>query len=65
MLKTVDLSTLFAEYRKAKIAFTEAETAFDGASPPDVDKAYDRFERAGDDLFDIACQIVDSIMEAN
>lgn len=63
MTKVVDISILLAEYQKAKIAHKTAETAFDAAQEPHVTEMYDAFEKAEDDMNNIACQIVETLIE--
>jgi len=63
MTKVVDISILLAEYQKAKETYKTAEADFDAAQEPTVTDKYDAFEKAEDAMNNIACQIVEALIE--
>ena len=63
MSKVSDISILLAQYKKAKEAYKVAEAAFDNAAAPDVERAFDEFEKAEDNMSSLACTIVEELLE--
>jgi hypothetical protein len=62
-MKTVDISILLTEYCHAQEALEKATEIFDNAPSTSVDKAMDDLEKQQAKVSQIACQIVDILVE--
>ena len=63
MSKQIDISLLLDTYKIAKVRFQNAEKDFDEATESTVDEALTEFESAGDELANVACAIVDALID--
>jgi hypothetical protein len=62
-MKTLDISLLLTEYQHAQEALASATEAFDNAEPGNADKKFDELEKYQTKVFQVACQIVDILLE--
>jgi hypothetical protein len=62
-MKTLDISLLLVEYQHAQEALEKATEIFDNADKDSVDAKFDELEKYQTKVFQVACQIVDILLE--